>query len=136
MIKPPDYYYIQSFLCDICVTIDYLYIIQINNKSYLFLYPGVKMKFITVRDFRSKPTAAWSDLKNSDELVLTSNGKPIALLTSVSEDNLEETLRTVRKAKAMATVLSIQTRSVKRGGNRISLDEINEEINAARKARS
>ena len=91
------------------------------------------MKFVTVRDFRSKPTKVWKDLKKSDEMVLTSNGKPIALLTSVSEDSLEDTLRVVRKAKAMASAFSMQTRSVDEGRDKLSLDDINREIAASRR---
>jgi antitoxin (DNA-binding transcriptional repressor) of toxin-antitoxin stability system len=94
------------------------------------------MKFITVRDFRSRPAKVWKDLKKSDEMILTSNGKPIALLTSVSEDSLEETLHVVRKAKAMAAVFSIQTDSAAKGNDKISLNEINKEIEAVRRGRS
>jgi antitoxin (DNA-binding transcriptional repressor) of toxin-antitoxin stability system len=93
------------------------------------------MKFITVRDFRSRPAKVWKDLKKSDEMVLTSNGKPIALLTSVSEENLEDTLRVVRKAKAMASVFSIQTDSVAQGKDMLSLAEINREIATTRRSR-
>jgi antitoxin (DNA-binding transcriptional repressor) of toxin-antitoxin stability system len=94
------------------------------------------MRFITVRDFRSRPAKVWRDLRNADEMILTSNGKPIALLTSVSEDTLEDTLHVVRKAKAMAAVFSIQTDSVTKGKDKLSLEEINKEIQAVRRGRS
>jgi antitoxin (DNA-binding transcriptional repressor) of toxin-antitoxin stability system len=93
------------------------------------------MKFITVRDFRSRPKKVWKELKKSDEMVLTSNGKPIALLTSVSEDSLEDTLHVVRKAKAMAAVLTIQTGSAAKGKDKLTLAQINTEIYAARRER-
>jgi antitoxin (DNA-binding transcriptional repressor) of toxin-antitoxin stability system len=93
------------------------------------------MKFITVRDFRSRPAKVWKDLKKSDEMVLTSNGKPIALLTSVTEENLEDTLRVVRKAKAMTSVFSLQADSVAQGKDMLALADINREIAATRRSR-
>jgi antitoxin (DNA-binding transcriptional repressor) of toxin-antitoxin stability system len=94
------------------------------------------MKFISVRDFRSKPTKIWKDLKKSDEMILTSNGKPIALLTSVSEDSLENALQMARKAKAMTALYSLQMGSVQKGKDKIDLEEINKEIAAVRRERS
>jgi antitoxin (DNA-binding transcriptional repressor) of toxin-antitoxin stability system len=60
------------------------------------------MKFVTVRDFRTHSTKMWQQLKDEDEIVITLSGKPVALLTSLSEDTVEETLQFVRQAKAMA----------------------------------
>ncbi|HDN95165.1 MAG TPA: type II toxin-antitoxin system prevent-host-death family antitoxin, partial [Nitrospirae bacterium] len=51
------------------------------------------MKFVTVRDFRIKPGTVWSNLEKKEEVVITSNGKPIALLTGVSDVTFDETLR-------------------------------------------
>ena len=50
------------------------------------------MKFITVRDLRTSPAQVWKDLPEEQEMVITNNGKPIALLTPISDRNLEETL--------------------------------------------
>ncbi len=47
------------------------------------------MKFIAVRDFRTRSSKIWQELAEEKELVITSNGKPIAILSAVSEDNLE-----------------------------------------------
>jgi len=93
------------------------------------------MKFVTVRDFRSRPTHVWKELKASDEMVLTSNGKPIALLTSISEESLEPTLHLLRKAKTLASVYSIQTKAQSDGLSKMSLDEINQEIGRVRQGR-
>jgi antitoxin (DNA-binding transcriptional repressor) of toxin-antitoxin stability system len=40
------------------------------------------MKFITVRDIRSSPAAIWKRLPEEQEMVITNNGKPIALLVN------------------------------------------------------
>ena len=88
------------------------------------------MKFVSVRDFRSKSAQVWKQLKKEDEMVITSNGKPVALLTSLSDENLEETLKTVRKVKAMAAVTAMQLRSAERGNDKLKINEINKEIAA------
>jgi antitoxin (DNA-binding transcriptional repressor) of toxin-antitoxin stability system len=93
------------------------------------------MKFVTVRDFRTHSTKMWQQLKDEDEIVITLSGKPVALLTSLSEDTVEETLQFVRQAKAMAAIHSMQMRSASQKNNEMSLAEINHEIAAARKAR-
>ena len=51
------------------------------------------MKFITVRDLRGRSGQVWSTLAREREVILTSNGKPIAILSAVSEETLEESLR-------------------------------------------
>lgn len=93
------------------------------------------MKFITVRDFRNKPAQIWKELKKDEEMVVTSNGKPVALLTSLSEDTLESTLALVKKIKAISAVNSMQITSMKLGTNLLSLKEINKEISAIREKR-
>lgn len=93
------------------------------------------MKFITVRDLRGRPGQVWSQLARERDLVLTSNGKPVAILSAVSEDNLEESFAAVRRARAVAAVEKIQSRSVETGTDKLSLEEIHDEVKAVRKAR-
>jgi antitoxin (DNA-binding transcriptional repressor) of toxin-antitoxin stability system len=93
------------------------------------------MKSITMRDLRGRATEIWKKLSRDKELVLTSNGKPIAILSAVSEDTLENSLVTLRRARAIAAVESTQSRSVVKGTDALTLEEINAEIKAARKAR-
>jgi antitoxin (DNA-binding transcriptional repressor) of toxin-antitoxin stability system len=94
------------------------------------------MKFITVRDFRSRPAYVWKELGKTREMVLTSNGKPIALLTPVSEQNLESTIRSIRKANALEAVSTLQAESIRRGNDAMALQEINAEIKTARQRRN
>lgn len=93
------------------------------------------MKFITVRDLRGRSGQVWNTLARERDIILTSNGKPIAILSAVSEENLEESLAAVRRARAAAAVEKMQLESVEAGTDKISLDEINTEIRMARKAR-
>lgn len=93
------------------------------------------MKFITVRDFRTSPGKIWKELPEEQEMIITNNGKPIALLTPLNDSNIEETVKAVRKAKAINSIKKMQEISLKKGTNRLSLLEIDEEINEYRKNR-
>jgi len=93
------------------------------------------MKFITIRDFRSKSAKIQRDLPREREMVLTSNGKPIAILSAISEDTLEDSISTIRRARAINAVTAIQTKSFESGKSRMSLKEVNKEIAAVRKRR-
>jgi len=93
------------------------------------------MKFIGVRDFRNKSGKLWEELSSEKEIIITSNGKPIAVLSSISESDLEETLKIFRRIRAMLAVDKLQTNSVLKGKNRLTMNDINVEIKAVRKNR-
>jgi len=65
------------------------------------------MKFLSVRDLRNKSTEVWQGLTAAREMVLTSNGRPIAILSAVTEETLEETLNAIRQARAITAVSEI-----------------------------
>ncbi len=91
------------------------------------------MKFITVRDFRTKPAKIWKDLTIEQEMVITNNGKPIALLTPLSESNLEETIKSVRRSRAINAVNEMHQISASNKNNRIKKTEIDSIISETRK---
>lgn len=94
------------------------------------------MRFVSVRELRGKAAAIWKELAEEKDLVVTSNGKPIALLSTTSEELLEESLVAVRRARALAAVTAMQQASLKAGTDRLSLKEIGVEIKAVRKGHS
>lgn len=94
------------------------------------------MKFLSVRDLRGKSAQVWKELPEEREMVVTSNGRPIAILAAITEANLEESLSAFRQARAVEAVVSLQRRSIQQGTSKISMDEINEEIKAVRKKRT
>ncbi len=93
------------------------------------------MKFVTVRDLRGRSAEVWRQLAEEHELVVTSNGKPIAILTSTNEDTFEQSLREVRRARALQAVSEIQQRSVEQGRETLTEEEIDAEIVATRQSR-
>jgi len=90
------------------------------------------MKFISVRDLRGKSAEVWKNLPAEREVVVTSNGRPIAILSAVNESNLEESLSAIRQARSAEAVMNLQRRSVERGTDGITMEEINAEIKAVR----
>lgn len=83
------------------------------------------MTFITVRDFRTSSSSIWKKLPSEREIIVTNNGKPIALLTPLTDKTLEETVSAVRKAAAINAVKKMQEISVGLGNDNLTLDEIN-----------
>ncbi|KAB0665813.1 type II toxin-antitoxin system Phd/YefM family antitoxin [Oryzomonas japonica] len=94
------------------------------------------MKFLSVRDLRGKSAQIWKDLPEEREMIITSNGRPIAILAAISESNLEESLSAFRQARAVEAVAALQRSSVDQGADRITMDEINAEIKAVRQKRT
>ncbi len=93
------------------------------------------MKFLSVRDLKTKSSQVWKELPEQKEMVVTSNGRPIALLSSINENNLEQVLTAFRRARATNALASIQYDSIQKGTDMISMDEINTEIGAIRSER-
>jgi prevent-host-death family protein len=91
------------------------------------------MKFVTVRDLRTRPAQVWKALREVGDLVVTSNGKPIAVLSPTSEASLEQSLAALRRARALGAVERLQG-SVP-GSRRPSADEIEAEIREVRRLR-
>jgi antitoxin (DNA-binding transcriptional repressor) of toxin-antitoxin stability system len=94
------------------------------------------MKIISVRELRSQTARVWRDLAEEHEIVIMLKGKPVGILSATDENTLEQSLQAVRRARAMQGLLNAQMSSVKRGLDKISVHEINEEINVDRKSRA
>ena len=93
------------------------------------------MKFLTVRDLRSKSAQIWKDLTDEQEMVITNNGRPVAILSAINESNLETSLNSIRRARLADAISSIQEESIRNITNDITQEEIDEEIKKTRKAR-
>lgn len=90
------------------------------------------MRMISVRALREQLGEVWKRLESSGEVVVTSNGNPIALITPTSERSLEDDLRAVRRARAAVALDAIQTASVNSGTTRLTNDDIEAEIHNRR----
>jgi len=93
------------------------------------------MKFLSVRDLRSNSARVWRELPEEKEMVVTSNGRPVAVLTTVDESNVEQSLAAWRKVRATQAIATIQLESVQKGTDRMSMGDIDSEIKKVRQAR-
>lgn len=91
------------------------------------------MKYLSTRDLRNTPGLV-RDQVREDDVVLTSNGKPVAILVGVDESTVDETLSAIRQARAMRALSKIRRDAAARGLDKLSMEEIDAEIRAARKA--
>ena len=92
------------------------------------------MRFISVRDLNTRPKEIWTKIKD-EEVVITSNGKPIALLLGVTEETLEKAIRAIRRSRALVALEAMQKKSLESGLDKLTDSEIESEIQAVRKSR-
>lgn len=93
------------------------------------------MRFLSVRDLRGNSARVWRELPVEREMVVTSNGRPVAVLTSVDESSVEQSLAAWRQVRANQAIAGIQRQSVRNGTDRLSISEIDEEIARLRQDR-
>ncbi len=93
------------------------------------------MEFVSVRELRSRSAAVWRSLAREKDIVVTSNGKPIAVLSATTASTLEASLAALRQARAQLAVAAMQRRALETGADRLTLEEVNAEIDAIRRSR-
>jgi len=76
------------------------------------------------------------DLPKYKEMILTSNGKPIAIMSVITEESMEESLSAIRRARAISAVTSLQLQGTKSGRYMMPAREIESEIREVRRKRA
>lgn len=92
------------------------------------------MKFLSTRELRNRPGLV-RELALKEDLVLTANGKPIAMLLGVEEGELEETARVIRQARAQRALARMRRQAYRRGLTNMSPSDIAAEVRAVRSKR-
>ena len=93
------------------------------------------MKFVSSRELRINPGAVWKKLALEKDLVITSNGRPVGVLTFAEEENLEDVLSALRQGRAQAAAVAIRRAAVDRGLDRLTDKDIHEIIRKGRQGR-
>jgi antitoxin (DNA-binding transcriptional repressor) of toxin-antitoxin stability system len=88
----------------------------------------VNMEFVSIRDLRLKPAEVWKKLRQQREVILTSNGRPMAVIAGVGENDVEETLMALRRARAQTAVSNLRRAAADQGLDKLSSAEIESEI--------
>ncbi len=93
------------------------------------------MKFISIRDLRNQ-SGVIQRAVTEETVTLTSNGKPFALVVGLQDrEDPAELERLIRQARAQWAVSRIRSAARKNGTDTLTVDEIDEEIRAARSER-
>lgn len=93
------------------------------------------MKFVTVREFRSNVASVREELETEREIVLTSNGRPFAMLTPVEPNTVEEEVAAIRQARARLAIDRIREHACRTGLDKMTMDDIDSLIAKVRRER-
>jgi prevent-host-death family protein len=93
------------------------------------------MQFLTVTELRSQSAKVLRRLAKEHYAVVTSKGKPVAILSATSPERLEDSLAAIRRAQALTALDEMHRQSVAAGTHRMSQQQIQAEIAAVRKGR-
>jgi len=93
------------------------------------------LQVMTARDFRVRPGAVWRTLKRTGRLMVTSRGRPLALVTDIEGRDVEEELQAANLARLTLAVSRLREQARRSGANRMTMQEIDREIRAVRRKR-
>jgi antitoxin (DNA-binding transcriptional repressor) of toxin-antitoxin stability system len=93
------------------------------------------MKFISIRDLRSDTAGLRRDLQADREIVVTANGRPIAIMTRVDPDTVEQEILAIRRARVRSALSRMRNRARSEGLDRLTMDQIDDIIARARRDR-
>ena len=93
------------------------------------------MKFVSSRELRISPGTVWKKLEEAKDLVITSNGRPVGVLTRADENSLEDVLASLRAGRAQRAVLEMRRAALARGLNKWSEMEVEEVIRKGRQGK-
>jgi PHD/YefM family antitoxin component YafN of YafNO toxin-antitoxin module len=88
--------------------------------------------FVSFRELRAS-TAKIDDMLTDDgKIVVTSNGKPKAIMIHVGESDFEETLSIINQIKLAKAINNIRAAAERNGLTGMTMEEIDEEIRQSR----
>ena len=93
------------------------------------------MSFVSIRDMRTRPGKIWKQLQEEGDLIVTSSGRPFALMIAAEGEEVEQLLLALRRAKAQLAVSHMRAQAAQTGLNRMTEAEIEAEIEQARRER-
>ena len=93
------------------------------------------MRMIPSRELAASPGKVWSMLEREGPLVITKDGKPRGILLPTSEETLLEDLQGQVRARARRAVNAIRRAAARSGVARLTTQQIDAEVAAARRTR-
>ena len=93
------------------------------------------MKFMTVREFRLSSGQARRSLAADEDIVLTANGKPYALVARVHPETFDRELLAIRRARVRLAVERLRENARADGSDVMTADAIDDAIRDGRASR-
>lgn len=93
------------------------------------------VKFVNYRDLRNTPSAVWAALEKHEALAVLANGQPRALMLAIDNGDIDEAMQLLRRVRAQMALSRLRADAARRGTDRLTDEEIDAEIQAARAQR-
>jgi antitoxin (DNA-binding transcriptional repressor) of toxin-antitoxin stability system len=93
------------------------------------------MNFITAEELMADLDKVLDKLEAGEDFVITRNGKPFALMTATQPNRVEEDIKLIRRAHAVAALDKMRAQAKASGLDQMNFEEINAEISAVREGR-
>lgn len=93
------------------------------------------MNYVNAQELGAQAEGVWAKLEADDEVVITRDGKPFALLVHTDPEGLEENLRAFRAARLARTLAEMRGDAQARGLDGLTAEEIDAEIAEYRRER-
>lgn len=90
------------------------------------------MMFVSIRDMRTRPGEVWQQLQDEGDLIVTSSGRPFALMIAAEGEDVEALLLALRRARAQLATSKMRRQAGEAGLDRMAMDDIDAEIRQAR----
>ena len=91
------------------------------------------MRFMSMRELQKSGGEIREALANDGRVVITTAGKPTALMIRIGESDFEETLTMLNQMKFAKAVRDIRQEAAQKGLDNLTMDEINAEVAQYRK---
>ena len=93
------------------------------------------MSMISVSELKKKPASQWLKSAAKGDLIITSQGQPVAVLLRIATASVESTRSLVRSVRALQAQAALQQAAAANGTADLSVSDIDAEIASARRAR-
>ena len=94
------------------------------------------MKFMSAREFRVSSGTMRRDLARDEEVVLTANGRPFAIVSAVRPEWFDKELRAIRGARAKVALERVRESATRSGTAEMPMAEIDTIVGHTRRAKS
>lgn len=93
------------------------------------------MRFMSVREFRVNTGRVRRDLDRDEEVVLTANGHPFAIVSAVRPEVFDKELEAIRRARAKVALERVRESAARAGTAEMSMPEVDKVIADVRRGK-